>query len=79
MKPGEHSLSPWKPIPHRGANHSECTGLPFGSAVKRDKAYPPYHWPEESATFWCLEWDSKDLTVRPEQPPADTSRQKLTL
>src|SRR6218665_1564208 len=35
--PGEQSLCQRKPIPHRRANHRECTALPCGSRGKRDK------------------------------------------
>src|SRR6218665_2449389 len=33
--PGEQSLHQRKPIPHRGANHRECTGLGCGGTSKR--------------------------------------------
>src|SRR6218665_2687002 len=33
--PGEQSLRQRKPIPHRGANHRECTGLGCGGMSKR--------------------------------------------
>ena len=35
--PGEQSLRQRKPIPHRKANHRECTGLGFGGRSKRNK------------------------------------------
>src|SRR6218665_3914212 len=35
--PGEQSLHQRKPIPHRGANHRECTGLGCGCTSKRNK------------------------------------------
>ena len=35
--PGEQSLRQWKPIPHRGTNHRECTGLGCGWTSKRNK------------------------------------------
>src|SRR6218665_3189027 len=35
--PGEQSLRQRKPIPHRGANHRECTGLGCGGTSKRNK------------------------------------------
>jgi len=37
MNPVEQLLRQQKTIPHRKANHRECTGLPFGSTGKRDK------------------------------------------
>src|SRR6218665_1672729 len=33
--PGEQSLHQRKAIPHRGANHRECTGLGCGGTSKR--------------------------------------------
>src|SRR6218665_1261228 len=36
-KPGEQSLQQRKPIPHRGTNHRECTGLGCGCTSKRNK------------------------------------------
>src|SRR6218665_191655 len=36
-KHGEQSLRQRKPIPHRGANHRECTGLGCGCTSKRNK------------------------------------------
>src|SRR6218665_814953 len=35
--PGEQSLRQRKPIPHRGTNHRECTGLGCGCTSKRNK------------------------------------------
>ena len=35
--PREQSLRRRKPIPHRGANHQECTGLGCGGTSKRNK------------------------------------------
>src|SRR6218665_40994 len=35
--PGEQSLRQGKPIPHRGTNHRECTGLGCGCTSKRNK------------------------------------------
>src|SRR6218665_1309382 len=35
--PGEQSLRQRKPIPHRGTNHRECTGLGYGCTSKRNK------------------------------------------
>src|SRR6218665_405776 len=35
--PVEQSLRQRKPIPHRGANHRECTGLGCGGTSKRNK------------------------------------------
>src|SRR6218665_1536951 len=35
--PGEQSLRQRKPIPHRGTNHRECTGLSSGCTSKRNK------------------------------------------
>src|SRR6218665_68598 len=35
--PGAQSLRQRKPIPHRGANHRECTGLGCGGTSKRNK------------------------------------------
>src|SRR6218665_4008089 len=35
--PGEQSLRQRKPIPHRGTNHRECTGLSCGCTSKRNK------------------------------------------
>ena len=37
--PGEQSLRQRKPIPHRWANHRECTGLGCGGMSKRNKEY----------------------------------------
>src|SRR6218665_1420894 len=34
---GEQSLRQRKPIPHRGTNHRECTGLGCGCTSKRNK------------------------------------------
>src|SRR6218665_3809114 len=35
--PGEQSLRQRKPIPHRGTNHRECTGLGCGCTSERNK------------------------------------------
>src|SRR6218665_3393744 len=35
--PGKQSLRQRKPIPHRGTNHRECTGLCCGCTSKRNK------------------------------------------
>src|SRR6218665_10691 len=35
--PGAQSLRQRKPIPHRGANHRECTGLGCGCTSERNK------------------------------------------
>src|SRR6218665_2859333 len=35
--PGDQSLQQRKPIPHRGTNHRECTGLGCGCTSKRNK------------------------------------------
>src|SRR6218665_3218693 len=35
--PGKRSLRQRKPIPHRGTNHRECTGLGCGCTSKRNK------------------------------------------
>src|SRR6218665_2253706 len=35
--PGKQSLRQRKPIPHRGTNHRECTGLGCGCTSKRNK------------------------------------------
>src|SRR6218665_3333579 len=35
--PGEQSLRQRNPIPHRGTNHRECTGLGWGCTSKRNK------------------------------------------
>src|SRR6218665_1209322 len=44
MDPEEQSLCQRKSIPHRTANHRECTGLPCGSMCKKDKG-PRYTRP----------------------------------
>src|SRR6218665_301017 len=38
--PGEQLLRQRKPIPHRGANHRECTGLGCGVRAKGTKSNP---------------------------------------
>ena len=43
MNPGEQSLCQLKPIPHRVANHQECTSLVCGNTGKRNKEQPSFH------------------------------------
>src|SRR6218665_55975 len=38
--PGKQYLRQRKPIPHRGTNHRECTGLGCGCTSKRKKSNP---------------------------------------
>src|SRR6218665_1108552 len=71
--PGEQSLRQRKPIPHRGANHRECTGLGCGGTSKRNKE-TPVPMSGVNCDLWCPGWDSKDLGSRPEQDPGYTSR-----
>src|SRR6218665_1025868 len=72
--PGEQSLRQRKPIPHRGANHRECTGLGCEGTSKRNKEQTSVPMSGVNCDLWCPGWDSKDLGGRPEQDPGYTSR-----
>src|SRR6218665_3745379 len=68
--PGEQSLRQRKLIPHRGANHQECTGLGCGGTCTSKRTKSNLCSDEGSELRPLVPgWESKDLGGRPEQDP----------
>src|SRR6218665_2674906 len=68
--PGKQSLRQRKPIPHRGTNHRECTGLHgLWMYEQKEQRVTPVRMIGVNCILWCPGWDGKDLGGRPDTPP----------